>query len=127
VFVARFVGSPGMNVLHGRGRAVEEGGSVVECGSLTVPVPLEHYEGEIELGVRPEHVTLGATEKGVGNAEILIVEPHGAETLVHLDAGGQTLVARLPGLLELRVGDRVGVKLDKRHFHFFDASGARLA
>src|SRR3989475_7143248 len=91
VFVARFVGSPGMNVLHGRGRAVEEGGSVVECGSLTVPVPLEHYEGEIELGVRPEHVTLGATEKGVGNAEILIVEPHGAETLVHLDAGGQTL------------------------------------
>jgi len=88
VFVARFVGSPGMNVLHGRGRAVEEGGSVVEGGSLTVPVPLEHYEGEIELGVRPEHVTLGATEKGVGNAEILIVEPHGAETLVHLDAGG---------------------------------------
>ncbi len=127
VFVARFVGSPGMNVLHGRGRAVEEGGSVVECGSLTVPVALEHYEGEIELGVRPEHVTLSAPDKGVGNAEILIVEPHGAETLVHLDAGGQTLVARLPGLLELGVGDRVGVKLDKRHFHFFDASGARLA
>src|SRR3989442_217419 len=58
VFVARFVGSPGMNVLHGRGRPVEEGGSVIECGSLTVPVALEHYQGEIELGVRPEHVTL---------------------------------------------------------------------
>ena len=127
VFVARFVGSPGMNVLHGRGRPVEEGGSVIECGSLTVPVALEHYEGEIELGVRPEHVTLSAPEKGLGSAEILIVEPHGPETLVHLDAGGQTLVARLPGLLEVRVGDRVGVKLDKRHFHFFDASGARLA
>src|SRR2546422_493581 len=52
VFVARFVGSPGMNVLHGRGRPVEEGGSVIECGSLTVPVALEHYEGEIERGVR---------------------------------------------------------------------------
>src|SRR5438046_2467221 len=76
VFVARFVGSPGMNVLHGRGRAVEEGGSVVECGSLTVPVALEHYEGEIELGVRPEHVALSARHKGGGDAEILIAEPH---------------------------------------------------
>src|SRR5438034_923545 len=63
VFVARFVGSPGMNVLHGRGRAVEEGGSVVECGSLTVPVPLEPYEGEIELGVRPDR-RLGSTRAG---------------------------------------------------------------
>src|SRR3989442_1691613 len=91
--------------------------------------PLSNLEAplRIELGVRPEHVTLSAPEKGLGSAEILIVEPHGPETLVHLDAGGQTLVARLPGLLEVRVGDRVGVKLDKRHFHFFDASGARLA
>src|SRR3989441_412902 len=32
-----------------------------------------------------------------------------------------------PGMNVLRVGARVGVKLDKRHFHFFDASGARLA
>src|SRR3989442_417421 len=112
--------------LSGRQRQRVAFGRVIECGSLTVPVALEHYEGEIELGVRPEHVTLSPPEKGLGSAEILIVEPHGPETLVHLDAGGQTLVARLPGLLEVRVGDRVGVKLDKRHFHFFDASGAPL-
>jgi multiple sugar transport system ATP-binding protein len=127
VFVARSVGSPGMNVLHGRVSAIGEGGSVFEYGSLTVPVPLAQYEGEIELGVRPEHVTLCAPDKGMSTAEVLVAEPHGAETLVHLDVGGQTLVARLPGLSPVRVGDRVGVKLDKRRFHFFDASGARLA
>src|SRR2546427_573458 len=109
VFVARFVGSPGMNVLHGRGRAVEEGGSVVECGSLTVPVPLEHYEGETERGVRPEHVTFGATEKGVGNGEILIVDPQGAPSSVHLQAGGRSLVTGLPGLRDVRESVRVGV------------------
>src|SRR3989441_12773233 len=67
VFVARFIGSPGMNVLPGRGRGMGEGGGVVDCGTLSVPVALEHYEGEIHLGVRPEHVTLCGADQGMGN------------------------------------------------------------
>jgi ABC-type sugar transport system ATPase subunit len=127
VFVARFIGSPGMNVVPGRGRGMREGGGVVECGSLSVPVALEHYEGEIHLGVRPEHVALCGEDQGVGNADVAIVEPLGAETLVHLRAGGPMLVARLPGLVELAPGDRVGIKLDRRHLHLFDVAGERLA
>src|SRR6266513_2916111 len=83
VFVARFVGSPGMNVLAGRGR-------------------------------------------GMGNADVVAVEPLGAETLVHLTAGGQPVIARLPGLVELGAGDRVGLKLDRRRLHLFDVAGERL-
>src|SRR5437899_2967646 len=60
VFVARFVGNPGMNVLKGRGRGTEEGSGMVDLGGWSVAVALEHYEGEIHVGVRPEHVTLGA-------------------------------------------------------------------
>src|SRR5438046_10591686 len=80
VFVARFMGSPGMNVLAGRGRGMGEGGGVVDCGSLTVPVALEHYEGEIHLGVRPEHGSLWGGDQGVGNGDGAAVEPVGAET-----------------------------------------------
>jgi len=127
VFVARFIGSPGMNVLPGRGRGMGEGGGVVDCGTLSVPVALEHYEGEIHLGVRPEHVTLCGADQGMGNAAVVVIEPLGAETLVHLSAGGLPLVARLPGLVELRAGDSVGVKLDRRHLHLFDVAGERLA
>src|SRR5881296_3621000 len=127
VFVARFIGSPGMNVLTGRGRGMKEGGGVVDCGSLSVPVALEHYEGEIHLGVRPEHVGLCGEDQGVGNATVVVVEPLGAETLVHLVAGGQALIARLPGLVELRAGDVVGVRLDRRRLHLFDVAGERLA
>src|SRR2546430_17046825 len=127
VFVARFSGSPGMNVLAGRGRGMGEGGGVVDCGSLSVPVALEHYEGEIHLGVRPEHVSLCGEDQGMGNAEVVVVEPLGAETLVHLAAGGQPLIARLPGLVELRTGDHVGLKLDRRRLHLFDVAGERLA
>jgi len=126
IFVARFIGSPGMNILSGRGRGTGDEGGVVDCGTWSVPVPLERYEGEIYLGVRPEHVSLVAPDQGVGAAEVRGVEPLGPDTLVRLDAGGQLLVARVHGIPDLRAGDRVGVKLDRRQLHLFDAAGARL-
>ena len=126
VHVARFVGTPGMNVLRGRGRAGEKG-RVIEAGSLIIPVELSTYEGELQVGIRPEFVGLCAVDQGVGNVDVLVVEPLGSETLVHLTAGGQPLVARLPGFADVRVGTRVGVKLDRRRLYLFDAAGAPLA
>ena len=129
VHVARFIGTPGMNVLQGRGRATGggEAGRVVEVGSLTIPLELSTYEGELQLGIRPEFVGLCAVDKGVGNADVLVVEPLGSETLVHLNAGGQPLVARLAGFADVRVGTRVGVKVDRKKLHLFDAAGAPVA
>lgn len=125
VYVARFIGTPGMNVLPGRARAGEGGeGRVVEAGSLTIPLELSTYDGELQLGVRPEFVGLCAVDKGVGNADVLVVEPLGSETLVHLNAGGHPLVARLAGFADVRVGTRVGVKVDRRKLYLFDAAGA---
>jgi multiple sugar transport system ATP-binding protein len=126
-FAARFVGSPGMNVLQGRGRGLPDGGRVVEAGSLSVPIEVSTYEGDLQLGIRPEHVGLCGLDQGVGNADVLIVEPLGSETLVHLNAGGQELVARLSGLVDVRVGTRVGVRVDRRRVHLFDAAGIRFA
>jgi len=126
VFVARFIGNPGMNILTGRGRGTGDAGGVVDCGTWSVPVMLERYEGEIYLGVRPEHVSLVAPDQGIGTADVRGVEPLGPDTLVRLDAGGQPLVARVHGISDLQSGDRVGVKLDRRQLHLFDAAGARL-
>ena len=127
VHVARFVGTPGMNVLQGRGRGTGEGGRVVEVGSLSIPLELSTYEGELQLGIRPEFVGLCAVDKGVGNADVLVVEPLGSETLVHLNAGGQPLVARLAGFADVQVGTRVGVKVDRRKLYLFDAAGTPVA
>ncbi|HYK82795.1 MAG TPA: ABC transporter ATP-binding protein [Gemmatimonadales bacterium] len=126
VFVARFVGSPGMNVLAGQGRPTKDGTSIVDCGGWSVPVPLEDYEGEIHLGVRPEHVTLCAADQGTVTTVVRTVEPLGPDTLVRLDAGGQAIIARVGGIPDLRPGDRVGVRLGREHLHLFDAAGARL-
>lgn len=126
VFVARFIGNPGMNILPGRGRGPGDAGGVVDCGTWSVPVTLERYEGEIYLGVRPEHVSLVAPDQGIGTAHVRGVEPLGPDTLVRLEAGAQPLVARVHGISDLRAGDQVGVKLDRRQLHLFDAAGARL-
>src|SRR5207244_6905026 len=115
-----------MNVLQGRGRAGDKG-RVIEAGSLVIPVELSTYEGELQVGIRPEFVGLCAVDKGVGNVDVLVVEPLGSETLVHLNTGGQALVARLPGFADVRVGTRVGVKVDRRRLYLFDAAGVPLA
>ncbi len=127
VFVARFVGHPGMNVLQGHGTGRLERTRAVACGSLVLPVALPQYEGEVQLGVRPEHVALCPQGQGAGDAEVLVVEPLGNETLVHLDAGGQPIVARVPGIPGIAAGNRVGVQPDLARLHFFDGDGARLA
>ncbi len=128
VFVARFIGNPGMNVLKGRGRGTGRGGGggVVDCGAWSIAVPLEHYEGEIHLGVRPEHVRVCAPDQGTATAEVRVVEPLGADTLIHLDTGGQRVIARVAGFPDFRPGDQVGVTLDQKHLHLFEAGGARL-
>jgi len=126
VHVARFIGTPGMNVLQGKGRGTGEGGRVVEAGSLAIPIELTTYDGELQVGIRPESVGLCAVDKGVGNADVLVVEPLGSETLIHLNAGGQPLVARVPGFADVRVGTQVGVKVDRRRLYLFDSAGAPL-
>ncbi|HXH62657.1 MAG TPA: ABC transporter ATP-binding protein [Gemmatimonadales bacterium] len=125
-FVARFVGAPGMNVLAGVATHKRRG-THVECGSLTIPVPLREYDGDIQVGVRPEHVLLCGIEDGVGAVEVRMVESHGAETLVHLDAGGVPLVARVPGFPHVAPGEKIGVAIEAERLHFFDAAGVRLA
>jgi len=128
VVVARALGTPPMNVLAGLARAqVGKEDRVVECGSLVIPVELPTYEGLVHVGVRPEYVGVSGVDQGAGNGDVLIVEPLGSETIVHLNAGGQPLVARLPGLVDVQVGTRVGIKLDRHHLHLFDAGGVRIA
>jgi ABC-type sugar transport system ATPase subunit len=108
-FVARFVGSPPMNVLPADGPLAVDG--------LPAGRPLE-------LGVRPEHLRLSST--GVP-AEVTLVELIGSEALVHLRAGGHELVARVSATARPAAGDAVQVEIRRRDVHLFDAeSGERV-
>jgi len=97
-FVARFIGTPPMNLLPleaGRGGAVVAGTEApavapAECAGLT-------------LGVRPEHIVLDF-ERGA-RAEVAAIEYLGADSLVTCRLGAATLAVRVPGAVGLRRGD----------------------
>ena len=120
-FVGAFLGSPRMNLLPAR----VDGDSIV-AGPFRVPKPAGALPEKLELGVRPEHVDVG--EKGE-SAEVVAVEPLGAETHLVLRAGGLDLRGCSRGFDTHRRGDTVRVSLDPARVLLFDAAGegARVA
>ena len=119
VFVARFIGSPAMNVLDGV--VVEGGGVSVGDGEFPIderwvdPVPGD----AVLVGVRPEHLHL-ATEGAA--ATVTHVEWLGHEQLVHLDLAGESFPIRIDEETTApAVGATVRLGAEARHVHLFDA------
>jgi ABC-type sugar transport system ATPase subunit len=124
VFVARFVGSPGMNLLSG-GIGESAGRRSFAAGGMTFVLP-SNVTAATQVGVRPEHVTLVTPDGGAGNGQVDAVERLGSETLVHVGLpSGVKVVARLPGLIPVQRGDQVGVTTQPDSLHWFDGTGRR--
>ncbi|MFO1399373.1 MAG: ABC transporter ATP-binding protein [Burkholderiales bacterium] len=118
VFVARFIGTPPMNLL-----ALERGDGGVVIGGTEGPVvlPSEYVGGR--LGVRPEHVTI-AHDRGV-RALVEGVEYLGGDSLLTCRIGGQTLAVRAAGSVNLARGDATWLAWAPEAQHFFAADGMR--
>ena len=120
LFAARFIGTPGMNLV-----ALADGplGAVVR-GSRD-PVMAGRGEG-LTLGVRPEHVTL-ADSGGVAGT-VTSSEYHGADTILTVRVGEETLLARSPGQLAHPPGSPVRLAWKPESMHVFDTkTGIRAA
>lgn len=135
-FVASFIGSPAMNFFEGRIRRAEDGRPLFEAGSLQVPLPPETQGAEqvdrVTLGVRPHDIRIGRPDEGDVPARIDVVEPMGADTLVHVKLGVEEdgAEARIisPAEAPVSEGDTVGLHLHRDRLHLFEADvgGARL-
>ncbi len=113
LFVAHFVGSPGMNFLEGER---------VGAGAVT-------------LGVRPESVRVAAEEGPAGhggtpalNGEVVLDEYTGIARCLHVRTDAGTLVARVAADAPTRLGAHVRLEFDPARVRRFDrASGRRLS
>jgi sn-glycerol 3-phosphate transport system ATP-binding protein len=119
-FVARFIGTPPMNLLRlERGTA----GAVI-AGTTGPRVASIEYAGST-LGVRPEHVVIGSGP-GCVATQVEGVEYLGADSLLSCRVGSQTLTARIAGRVGLRRGDAAQLGWAPGALHIFDgATGAR--
>ena len=120
MFVANFIGSPPMNLVHGR---VSADGSHFEhdSGVLSLPEPCTALAGRaVVLGVRPEHVTL-RPEGGLSAFEVETVEALGADHLIHGVLLGQNVVFRVDNHMYIpEVGIRAGLEFSAEHVYWFD-------
>ena len=125
-YVARFIGSPQIDLLDGA--IVEEsGGSGFRVGHVlfALPQPFVHAlrgQGALELGVRPEHVLL--SDQGIA-AKVRVVHPVGPASFVALAWEGGLITARVPGMSRLKAGETVQFTVDPQHLMFFDKAGGR--
>jgi len=132
VFVAGFIGTPQMNLLSAQVTArnghlgLRLAGQdarldVGEAGLSLAP------GADCTIGVRPRGVFLRGEDDGDSLAATVdLIEPMGAETLLHLTAVDADIRVVVPRGQQPAVGARVHVAFDRDKLHLFDESGGRL-
>jgi sn-glycerol 3-phosphate transport system ATP-binding protein len=117
-FVARFIGTPPMNLLP---LAPGRDGAVIDGTPGPAVLPIACAGGM--LGVRPEHVTF-TMDRGHA-ATVRSVEYLGGDSLVSCTIGSTTIAVRTPGAVGFAPGDAVRLHWAPGARHYFDATGER--
>ncbi|MDQ0189843.1 sn-glycerol-3-phosphate ABC transporter ATP-binding protein UgpC [Alicyclobacillus cycloheptanicus] len=136
LFVAGFIGSPGMNFVRGELR--EESGKLYFMGDgLKLMVPerrrasIASPDGggagsrSVVLGVRPEDIQHAEAVKPTDaqallSAQVEVAEHMGSEIYLHVVVGHAAMVARINPRFHYVPGDRVELVLDMHRVHLFD-------
>jgi multiple sugar transport system ATP-binding protein len=123
LFVARFCGSPPMNVLQG-----EVTSGVFAHGRGSIDLGAELVRGTAMLGFRPEHAAMVAP--GTPNTlegEVYVVEPLGNETLITIALGDDLINLRAAAGVDPAIGTRIGLLPERSRLHLFDSeTGAAI-
>ncbi len=131
LFVAGFIGSPAMNLLAVR---VDSRGATAELtGGDKFALPAGRFAAAagrtVTLGVRPEHLEFAGDNDGVARLTVQVIEQLGADTVIHGHFGSDRtdLIMRVPGIMHLKPGEVLPVRVAPKHLHLFDpGNGARL-
>ncbi len=116
LFVANFVGSPGMNFLNGR----VDGDSFV-AGSSRIPLERRPSASATTLGIRPEYVRIES--QGPIQGRVVMDEYLGSHRNVHLETDSGRLVLRSPTSCNIGETLRVGLLAD--HVRLFEAESGK--
>jgi multiple sugar transport system ATP-binding protein len=128
-FVARFVGSPAMTLApaqlvpgEGRHARVRLGdGAEVETKVAREGLP---DGAPLQLGLRPESLSVVGPGSGATDAKVVLVERLGERSLVYATlADGLEVTAQDEGTSRVKVGDRIGLNIDGAAAHLFGSDG----
>ncbi|RVO44963.1 sn-glycerol-3-phosphate ABC transporter ATP-binding protein UgpC [Sinorhizobium meliloti] len=128
LFVAGFIGSPGMNFFEG---AYHAGDAPRFEMSDEIGIPLDaaapvSNNSKVTLGIRPEHVVLAGHGPETLLAGVDLVEPTGFGIILHLSLGRAAFKVFTNDRSFLTASGTIPVHFPAHHLHFFDAEGKRV-
>jgi len=135
-FVASFLGSPPMNLIHGAYDNASHTIRMPDQSEFKVPGPLSaeidrHGVAEVLVGVRPEalEAKTGAPDSLSLNGTVVLEETLGHEIHTHVDLAGEEVVIRGgKPLVDAGTSGKVALSAPVDALHFFSkATGARIA
>ncbi len=131
-FVATFIGSPAMNLLHGWLTRTAEG-IVFHSADASFLIEAEVVQrattDEVTLGLRPEHFERhpGAARQGGIAGEVILLELLGSDLFATIRHGGGQVTARLDPGADVSFGETITVVPQAQHALLFDrATGVLL-
>ena len=128
LFVAKFIGSPAMNVIPSTITEAGNSTTVTLTGgkSVTLDIPTAGSEKgkTASFGVRPEDLRIaGAGDDYLFEGEVSIVEALGEVTLLYIEGlvPGEPIIVKLPGIYDIKKGQKMHFSADRSKLHLFDA------
>ena len=118
LFVAQFIGSPAMNVFKG----TVQNGQVTALGAQWPLPPTSHPVADgttVHYGIRPGDLELASS--GIA-AQVVVVEPTGAETELLLQIADQKFVLVMHGRTDVKPNDAVYLQFNAAKAHVFDGT-----
>ncbi|ARP87546.1 ABC transporter ATP-binding protein [Bordetella genomosp. 9] len=127
-FVASFIGSPTMNffqvTVDADGIALRDGSRIPLPADLLAALHAQNVRQAV-LGLRPEHLRIAPEGGGALRAQACVVEPLGADTLVHFDGCDGRHVVRVDPRMRVRPGDTLELDFPADCAHFFHGEDGR--
>ena len=129
LFVAGFIGSPGMNMLDAVVAEASASHAVVRCGGgelirCEVNAAKARSGDKVKLGVRPEHLRAGVATNAWATT-VTFVESLGSMTYAYCSNTGapDVITCAVDATLRLRNGDPLALGIPAEKAYLFDADG----
>ncbi len=129
-FVAGFIGTPPMNLVECK--IIKETNTFVEFDTgLKIPVPDKEgteliKDSKVIMGLRAEEITpvdidTKLQEKWMFQGEVMVAEPLGNETHLHMDIEGVKLMSKSEGRQIFSPNEKITLSMNLNEMHLFDA------
>jgi len=134
LFVAKFVGSPPINLISGYIKKTDESNIFLENKDISVdvsssPTAQSLADGtEVILAIRPENIHIGKGTQGKPSVRstVYAVLPTGSETIITAHSGATEMRVKVSGFVDYAIDDEIHLEMESNSILFFDSTTEEL-